>query len=101
MINVFVEVSGVRPCGNQQGHDSAVPALVVAFLHPLAYLSAVWRVAEHSLPPPRLFQSVIIRREESLALRRFRQGARIQRKVKLLVQFVEEVLRRGPVHPVA
>lgn len=56
MIDIFVEVSGVRPCRNQQDHDGAVPTLVVAFLYPLADVLAIGRVAENHMPPQDCFR---------------------------------------------
>lgn len=96
-----MEVSSVRPCRNEQNYDSAVLAFIVALLDPFADVSAVGRIAENHLLSPRLLQAVIFRSEEILALCRFWQGARIQREVKFLIQLVEEVLWRGPVHLVA
>jgi hypothetical protein len=71
--------------------------LVKAFLHPLRHVSSVGRIAEYTLSRPILFQSVLILGVIFITLVVKTIGARIKSEVKLLVQFVKEVLRSRPI----
>lgn len=98
VIDVVVEVGRVCPGWYEHNHNFAVLALLVALLDPLADLSAVRRVAEHSRsrPPPFLRKSVIINSIMTLALGVLVGTARVEIEVELRVQTLIEVGRSCP-----
>ena len=97
MVNVVVEVGRVGS-GRNEHHNQRIglTALLIAFPYPCSNGFAVRWIAENTMTAPVLQQSVVRLREELTAFGILWCGAWIEVKVKFVVQFVEELLRRSP-----
>ena len=94
VIDVVVEIRCVRSCGDEHDDERTLLRFVVAFLDPRCDCPAVWRIAKDAITTPVLFQPVFLFGEEYRAFGIVGSGARIKVEVELIVQLVEEVLRR-------
>ena len=80
VVDEVMEIARIRPRWYEHDH-AGVLRFLGAFPHPLAHIAAVWRIAEHYLPRPRLREAVFFFRVMLFTFRVLVRAAWVEREM--------------------